>query len=151
MPTVTDIYKNSNEGFVSFPHLPILRSSWALPTSGYIKINEDESFSAESHRSGIGIIFQDHSSNILPHFSKEITMDTTILIEIIAIKEGLLIAAASRWSLTSPFYLEIDSANIVSRFNDISQGSWTFRNIIWESGQLFGHHISWSISHIRRT
>lgn len=85
---------------------------------GSIKINVDRFFSVKSNMGGIGDIFRDHSGNILFYFSKEIRPDSTILTEIIAIREGLFIAILSQWSSLSPFYLELDSVNAVVWFKD---------------------------------
>lgn len=50
--------------------------------------------SATSNKSGIEGVFRDHSSSAILHFRKEIITDSTILPEIMAVREGILIAEA---------------------------------------------------------
>lgn len=80
---------------------------------GSFNINADRSFSVVSSRNGIGGIFKDHQRNILLQFKKEVSAKSAIHTEIISIKEGLLITAASRWFSFSHFMLESDSLNVV--------------------------------------
>lgn len=117
----------------------------------FIKINVDRSLFAEPKYSGIGGLLRDHYGNLLLHFAKEVLIDSAILIEIHAIREGLLVAAASHWLPTSQFLIESDSANVVAWFKNSNSAPWMFRNINRESIQHFGRHISWTILHIRRT
>lgn len=140
--------------------IPYLHSSSApsylslflgAPSMGSIKIGVDGSFSIESSRSRIRGIFRYHLCNILLHFCKEISVDSAMLTKISAVKEGLLLVSSSRWSSYSHFCIESVCANAVAWFQDINEAPWRFRNIIRESLQVSGCHISWFITHIRRS
>lgn len=77
-------------------------ASWLPPCPNRIKVNVDGSFSSMSGASGIGGVFRDHLGTVLLHFAKHVKADSTIHAEILAIKDGFLIAAASRWSGSIP-------------------------------------------------
>lgn len=68
--------------------------------------------------------------SILLSFSKKISTNSAILIDIMPIREGLFIAAVSQWTTSSPFLLGSDFANDVSWFNDIPHAHWRFMNFI---------------------
>lgn len=151
MPSVSDIGRNPDEVTTTTRVRQPIPSTWVPPDLGFIKINIDGSFSAEVDRNGISGIFRDHTGNTLLQFNKEILSDSAISAKISAIRDGLLIAAASRWSNSSYFMLESDSTNVVAWFKDLSQAPWKFTNIIRECLQWFGSQITWSISRIQRT
>lgn len=92
--------------------------------------------------------FRDHSGNIILHFSKQVSVNSTIMTKVLAIMEGILIAAASRWASLNTFYIESHSANVVCWFKNSLEIPWRFHNNIQESVYKFGRHITWSISHI---
>lgn len=121
MPLVSDIFQNPITVSIPLRHRSTPNSSWSPPSSGSIKIYVDGSFSVKASRSGIGKIFRDHLGNTLLHFNKEITVDLVILIEIFAIREGLLLAAASPWAFSTIFLLESNNSNAVVCFNQINK------------------------------
>lgn len=122
VPSVSVICCSLDEVLIPLqPHALRINTLWVLPSLGSIKINGDGSYSADQNKSGIGDVFWDHSSNIILHFSKQIATDLAIQVEVMAIRKGLLIAAASRWSSYTTFYIKSDSTNIVSWFKNISQ------------------------------
>lgn len=149
VPSVSDIFHNLEEVSVPPQHCSPVVTSWVPPSVGTIKINVDESFYMDINRCGIGGLFRDQSENMFLHFAKEVVTDSTILTEIHMIREGLLIAATSRWSSSSQFLLELDSANAVTWFKDPKIAPWKFKIIIRESIQPFGRHLSWCFSHTR--
>lgn len=54
--------------------------------------------------SGIGGVLKDHLGTFLLHFGKQLVeVDLVIYVEILAIREALLIAIASRWATTTNF------------------------------------------------
>lgn len=69
---------------------------WSLPSLNFIKINVDWSFSSSA--SGIGGVFRDHQGAFLLYFVKSVDMDYANYAEVLAIREGLLVVAASRWA-----------------------------------------------------
>lgn len=91
---------------------------WVPLVLGVIKINIDGSYSVEFNRSGIGGVSHDYFGNITLHFNKDILMDSAIMIEVMAIKEGLFIAAASQWAPLNTFHIESDSTNVAYWFQN---------------------------------
>lgn len=111
----------------------------------------DDSFHPVSSASGIGGVLKDHSSSFLLHFTKHVEANSTIHVEVLAIREGILVAATSRWSGVSTFIIESDSSNVVSWFSDPARLHWRFQSIIRETLFSFTRHISWSIIHTCRS
>lgn len=151
MPSVTNFYRSTDKVVVP----PRRRSSiiifWVPPLMGFIKINVDGSFYVEPILSQIGGLFRNHSGNMLLHFVKKVVSDFAIHWEIIVFQEDLIIAAASHWLSSFQYLFESDSTNVVTWFKDSKIAPYKFRNTIRESIQRFSRHISWIISHIRRT
>lgn len=106
-----------------------------------IKINVDDSFSYSILVSGIGGVFGDHLGLILLQFAKQVKAELVIHAEILAIMEGMLIAAASRWSGSMDFQIESDSRNAVSCFLDPATTPWRFQNTLREALSCFGQYI----------
>lgn len=86
--------------------------SWTAPTLGIIKVNIDGSFKSDKVR--IGSIFRDHEDKPLLYFAKHVLVDLVIHVEILAVREGLHVVAASCWSSSSSFQFESGSSNAVS-------------------------------------
>lgn len=122
--------------------------SWTPPDHDSIKVNVDGSYSPSS--SGIGGVFRDHRASLL-HFSKQVEAISAIHTEVLAIREGILIAAACRWYNLAHFQFESDSCNAVSWIRDPSSTPWRFQNLVCEAVLRFSRHINWFMSHIRRT
>lgn len=55
--------------------------------------------------SGVGGDFKDHRGTFLLHFEKQVSTKLAIYAEILAMKEGLLIRAASRWATSANFVI----------------------------------------------
>lgn len=95
-----------------------LSTSWVSSSSGSIKINVDGSYSVECVRSGIGGVFQDHSGNVILHFSKEIILDSTILTKGFGHQGESSHSVCFRWKSSVHFFIELDSSNTVAWFKD---------------------------------
>lgn len=109
----------------------------------------NDSFSSTSNE--IGGVFRDRLRTILLHFAKQLEAESAVHAKVLAIRDGLLIAVASRWSNTW-----------LSKLNQIQPmqfcGSW---NLLLRNGSskipfvryysTLAGHIEWSISYIRRT
>lgn len=70
---------------------------WTQPNIRCIQVNVniDGSYKTESEKEGIEGVFWDANGMILMQFSKELSVDSTIHLELLAIREGLLLAEAS--------------------------------------------------------
>lgn len=109
----------------------------------------DRSFISSNGQGGIGGIFRYNHGNPLMHFGKQFVVDSGNHAEILALREGLLVVAASRWGHSIHFLIESDSSNVVFWLTQPSKRPWHFQNIIREIFIQFGHDIQWSINHIR--
>lgn len=98
-------------------------------------------FSSASNCNGIKGAFWDHNGTIILHFEKEHLVDSPIEIEVLAIREDLIIANASQWVSLVLFHVEFDSLNTVSWFSKPFSIPWIFHNTIHESFPNFGCHI----------
>lgn len=130
------------------PHRPSI--VWNPPLLGNIKINVNGSCSAGSTSGCIGRVFLDQDSRILLHFGKQVTVDLAIQTEVLVIREGIFIVAASQWSNLATFLIISNSLDAV-HWSLTRLRSWRFYSIIWEGIHKFGRNISWSLIHIRRT
>lgn len=97
--------------------------SWTPPGENIIKINVD-GFFLSFGVSGIEGVFKDHLGAVLLHFVKQANADSTIYTEILATREGLLIAGASKWFDSIAFEVESNSTNVVSWYLNSSSVSW---------------------------
>lgn len=68
-------------------------------------------------------------------------LDSAIHAEVLAIREGLFIAAASRWANSKSSVIESNSSNEVSWFLSSSSASWRFWPAIRVVVLRFGQHI----------
>lgn len=119
--SVSDVSRSPSEVVISPLRLNYRPNvSWVPPYYNTIKINVDDSFQPLSGASGIGGVLRDHIGSFLLHFAKQVEADSAIHAEVLAIKEGMLVAAASKWSGTTTFIIESDSSNAVSWFCDPS-------------------------------
>lgn len=89
------------------PSRPYL--AWTPSCQGTIKVNVNDSFSSASMSSDIVGVFKYHKGNFLLYFGKQVMVDSVIQAKILAIREALLIAAASRWATTTTFVIESNS------------------------------------------
>lgn len=121
------------------------------PSPNRIKIYVNSSFSSTAGVSSIRGIFRDHLGSVLLQFAKHIEVISSVHAKILAIREDILIAVASRWSNSMPFEIKSDSANAVSWFSNPASAPWRFQNIIKETMTCFARQIVWSISHTRRS
>lgn len=96
LPSVSDICRAPSVMVITASSPPS-RSMvvWSPSSVGVIKINVYGSFSTAKLASGIGGAFKDHSGSILLHFTKHIQVDSAIYVEILTIREDILIATTS--------------------------------------------------------
>lgn len=59
-------------------------------------------------------MFRDHHGSFLHHFEKHVNTESTIHAEVLAIREGLLIATTFRWFGSMTFEIESGSVNVIS-------------------------------------
>lgn len=65
----------------------------------------DASFNPLLGASRIGGVFRDHFGSFLMHFAKQVEANSAIHAEVLAIREGMLVATTSRWSGVASFIL----------------------------------------------
>lgn len=66
------------------------------PALGHIKVNVDGYLLGSSGRGGIGGIFRNSKRKTLLPFSKEVWVDSTVHVEVLTLRERLLVAVATR-------------------------------------------------------
>lgn len=105
--------------------------------------NVDGSFLVNSGRGGIGGgVFRDSENQVLSQFGKEVLLDLTVHAEVVALREGILVAATSRWVSSYYFVFEFDSNSIVAWVVDPVSAPWYFHNLLRECYYVFGLGIS---------
>lgn len=70
--------------------------SWMPLDQNIIKINMDGSFNSSSSVNGIGELLRDHHGSFFIQFAKHVDADSANHIEVLAIREMMHVAAASR-------------------------------------------------------
>lgn len=118
---------------------------WTPPDNEQIKVNVDGSCLSGSGRGGI---FRNSGEEVLIQFGNEMEIDSSIHAEVLALRKGILVVAASRWVSSNSFVFESNSQSIVAWVADPSSVLWRFQNIFWECCHVFGYNIEWSIRHI---
>lgn len=113
-------------------------------------MNVDGSFLWFSDRWGIGGVVRDSEGKFLIQFSKEVRVNSTVHVEVVALREGLLVAAASSWASFHSFIFESNSKLAVSWVVDPFLALWRYDNFFRECCNVFGLGITWSIYHISR-
>lgn len=66
------------------------------PTSDQIKVNVDDSFLGSSGRGDIGGVFRNSGGKVFLQFGKEVRVESTIHMELLAFGEVILVVGASR-------------------------------------------------------
>lgn len=147
VPSVSNIFRASSfvAPVITFP-IPRPNVAWRPPSQDIIKVNVDSSFSVESGSSRIDSVLRDHFGNIILYFGKYVSVESVVHVEILAIREGLLIAPTFRWANSSSFACEFDSSNVVNCYSNPSSSLWKFQRVIREVVSSFG-----LISHIRHS
>lgn len=79
---------------------------WVPPTFGQIKVNIDVSFLGGTGRGGIGGIFRNSNGRVLIQFGKQVSTDSVVHAEIMALREGLVVAATWQWASSHSFMFE---------------------------------------------
>lgn len=70
---------------------------WTPLTPSFIKVNIDKSFLGDSNIKGIDGVFRNSKGRVLLEFGREVSVDSTVHVEVLALREGLLVVATSRW------------------------------------------------------
>lgn len=76
-------------------------------------MNVNGSFLGSSGRGGIGGVFRDSEGKVFVQFSKEVSTDLIVLAEVLSLKQGILVAVASRWNSSHSFLFVSDSKLVV--------------------------------------
>lgn len=106
---------------------------WTPPANGQIKVNGDESFLGGYGRGGIrGIFLNSRGREVLIQFGKEVELDLAVYVEVLALREGILVVAALRWASSHSFLFESDSQSVVAWVEDPSSAPLSFHNILDE-------------------
>lgn len=87
---------------------------WKPLNSESLKVNMNGSFLRSSGREGIGGPIRDSDGRVFIQFYKEVREDSTINAEVLALREGLLFVAVSRWASSHYFLFESDIQLVVS-------------------------------------
>lgn len=87
---------------------------WTPPASGQIKVNVNDSYFGSSGKGGIGGVFRDLDGKVLLQFGKEVLVDSTVHVEVLAFRGEILVAVTSRWVSTYSFLFESDSKSVVA-------------------------------------
>lgn len=95
-------------------------------------MNIDGYLCIEPNRNGIDPILRNHEGNDLLTFSKHINVEPTIHVELLVVREDLLIVAASCWTTSYNFVLESNSQTFIAWFTDLLGTRWMFQNMIRE-------------------
>lgn len=109
---------------------------------GYNKVIIDGYFLGESDRGDIKGMFRDSEGRALLQFGRDVKMDLAIHEEVLALQEGLLVEATSRWVSTHSFVFESDCKSIVAWTADRMSAPWRFHMVFCECCYVFGVGIS---------
>lgn len=71
-------------------------------------------FLESSDREGVGGVFRDLNGQVLLQYSKEVHVNSPMHAEILAFRERILVATASRWTSSRSFLFESDSKSVVT-------------------------------------
>lgn len=93
-------------------------------------------------------MFRDSKGRVLFQFGKEVSVDLAVHTEVLTLREGLLMAAASRKASTHSFVFESNCQSVVAWVADPLSAAWNFHTTLRECCLVFGTEISWSPSHI---
>lgn len=63
---------------------------------------------------GVRGFFRNSEGEALLQFVKEVCVDSTVHAEVLALREGFLVATASRWVSSQSFVFELDSNFVVA-------------------------------------
>lgn len=69
---------------------------WSPPVEGQIKVNVDGSFFGGVGREGIGDIFRNLDGKVLLQSCKKLLVELAVYVELLALREGLLVTDVSR-------------------------------------------------------
>lgn len=94
-------------------------------------------------------MFRDSDGRVLLQFFKEVCVDSTIYAEVMTLREGLLVAAVSRWSSSYSFMFELNCKSVIVWVANPILAMWNFQNVLLIWCHIFGSRITWSLSHIR--
>lgn len=64
-------------------------------------------------------------------------MDSTVYVEVMTLRVGLLVAAASQWGSSHSFVFEYDSKPVVAWVVDHSSACCQFHNLLYECCNVF--------------
>ncbi|EOY17318.1 Uncharacterized protein TCM_036481 [Theobroma cacao] len=99
---------------------------------------------------GIGGIIRNESGEVKINFSKPIGMDDSSQVEIMAVKEVILIFFTSKWKESHLLIIESDASNVVNWVNNGSQVPWRLRKWVILIKRIKEQLGPWEIKHVPR-
>lgn len=84
----------------------------------FIEVNINGSFLVGSGRGGIERVFRDSDSRVLLQFGTEVSVDSVVHAEVLALRGGLLVVVASWWAMTHSFVFESTCKSVVALVMD---------------------------------
>lgn len=87
---------------------------WTPPAVGVIKVNIDDFFLGDSGREGIGRMFRGPYGRVFLQFEREVNMDSAVHGEVLALRKGFFVVAASQWASTHSFKFKSDCQSVVA-------------------------------------
>lgn len=71
-------------------------------------MNIDDFFLRSSGKEGIEGVFRNLKGKVILQFDKEVSMESAVHVDVLALWEGLLVVAVSRWASSHSFMFEFD-------------------------------------------
>lgn len=152
VPSLGDMICNS--GNIEVPRRTRkIREHWVWKPLVYwkIKVNVNGCFLGGLGKVGIRGVFRDSEGRVLLQFCKEVIVDLAVEAEVLALREGLLVAVTSCWASTHSFMFKSDLSSIITWAVNPLSAPWRHHFLIRDCCNVFSHGIRWSISHISRS
>jgi ribonuclease HI len=121
---------------------------WTLPPEGWVKLNVDGSFDADSRAGGAGMVLRDDGGAIIFSACRYLmTCSSPLEAELAACMEGC--ALARQWS-TLPCIIEMDCLEGVSRIKSETGERSDVTFLLKEIKRLMHDGVGFKVEHIRR-
>lgn len=75
--------------------------------------------------------------DVLLQFCKEVRVNSIVDVDVLALREGLLMLAASPWTSTHSFVFELDLRLVIAWVADPSSASWWFHSTFRKYCNIF--------------
>ncbi|XVF79053.1 hypothetical protein PTKIN_Ptkin14bG0188900 [Pterospermum kingtungense] len=123
---------------------------WEKPPMGFVKFNVDGSSLGNPGPSGIGGILRDYLGRELIKFSKFVGFSDSNMVELMAIREAVVLFVTTQWVVDESLILECDSRNAVSWVANPDTAPWRMRNLLNHICNLLKKTKAWKVTHIFR-